>query len=289
MRVAFLGLGLIGGSVASALRRAGGWSCVAWTPSGEGPRLALAAGAIDGIAATPEEAVRGAEVVILAAPPVSCLGLLEALAVPGMLDAGALVTDVASTKARILGRAADLGLRFVGGHPMAGRETPGFAAADPDLFVGRPWVIVEPEGRPDPEGVALVEALARATGARPLRMGAAAHDRAVAAISHLPLVASVALVEAVAGGPGELAPDDWLAAADLAAGGWAGMTRLARGNATMGAGIAATNAPALARRLRAYRDRLDEWLALLEAPDGPDADALRDRFAAAAARLSGLR
>jgi prephenate dehydrogenase len=289
MRIAFLGLGLIGGSIASALRRAGGWSCVAWTPSGEGPRLALAAGAIDGIAATPGEAVRGADIVLLAAPPISCLGLLEALAAPGMLDPRALVTDVASTKGRVVERAAVLGLRFVGGHPMAGRETPGFGAADPDLFVGRPWVIVEPDGRPDPEGVARVEALALATGARPLRMNAAAHDRAVAAISHLPLVASVALVEAVAGGPGEPAPDDWPAAAALAAGGWAGMTRLARGNATMGAGIAATNAPALARRLRAYRDRLDEWLALLEGPDGPDADQLRDRFVAAAARLAERR
>jgi len=97
-------------------------------------------------------------------------------------------------------------------------------------------------------------------------------------------------VEAAAGAAGEPPPADWPAAVALAASGWRDATRLARGDATMGAGIAATNATALAATLRAYRDRLDAWLALLEAtgPDGlPDEAAIRARLAAARERLAG--
>jgi prephenate dehydrogenase len=95
-------------------------------------------------------------------------------------------------------------------------------------------------------------------------------------------------VEAVTGtGP---QPDpDWAAAARLAATGWRDTTRLARGDAVMGAEIAASNAPAIAAVLRAYRARIDAWIEALEAPDGPDAAALRDRLAAARARLDGDR
>jgi prephenate dehydrogenase len=109
----------------------------------------------------------------------------------------------------------------------------------------------------------------------------------VAAISHLPLVAAVALTESVAGvvADGETGREDWPEARSLAASGWRDMTRLARGDVAMGAGIAATNAAALATRLRDYRDRLDEWITLLEAPDGPDAGELEARLAAARARL----
>ncbi len=292
MEVTFLGLGLVSGSIAHALRRAGGWTSAAWTPSGDGPRRALAAGVIDRLATSLEDAIGAADLVVLGAPPSACLDLLDRLAIArGSMARGAVVTDVASTKARIVARAEALGLRFVGGHPMAGREVAGFEAAAPDLFVGRPWVIVAGRGGPagaaasDEEAIARVEALVRATGARPVHMDAATHDAAVAAISHLPLVASVALVEAVAGGPGEPAPDGWRAAAELAAGGWAGMTRLARGDAAMGAGIAATNEAALARALRAYGARIDEWIAALERPGGPDEAALLARFQAANDRL----
>lgn len=290
MRVALLGLGLVGGSLARALHGAG-WNVAAWTPAGTGPRAALAAGAVDVASASIEEAVSGADVVVLAASASACLDLLDRLggASRTALEPGALVTDVASTKVLLMRRAAARGVRFVGGHPMAGRETSGFGASDRDLFDGRPWVVVAPEAGDD-AGVAAVEAMARTCGARPVRMTAAEHDAAVAGVSHLPLVVAAALVEAVAGGPGELPPSGWQAAARLAAGGWAGATRLARGDAAMGAAIARTNAGPLAAGLRDVRARLDEWLALLEAdePDGlPDERALRDRLAAARARLEG--
>jgi prephenate dehydrogenase len=164
---------------------------------------------------------------------------------------------------------------------MAGRETTGFGAADATLFRDRPWVVVP--GRADADAVARVEALAAACGAKAFTLDARAHDSYVAAISHMPLVVSVALVEAVAGRGPEPRPD-WAWAEALGAGGWASMTRLARGDATMGAGIAATNAGQMAARLRDVRVALDEWIALLEAAD-PDEPELHARFAAARARL----
>ena len=289
MRLALLGLGLVGGSIARAARAAGA-EVAAWTPAGSGPRAALAAGALDRAASSPGEAIAGADLVVLAAPPTACLELLDLLAgaAAAALAPGAVVSDVASTKVRIVARAEQLGLRFVGGHPMAGRETSGFGGADGDLFRGRPWVVVPRAA--DEAANALVEELARTCGAVPVRMGADAHDAAVAGISHAPLVLAAALVEAVAGAPGSPADPGWPVAAALAAGGWASATRLARGDPGMGAGIAATNAGPLADRLRMVRSRLDEWIALLDAraADGlPDAEALRARLAAARTRLKG--
>ncbi len=289
MRVALLGLGLIGGSIARALAAADGADAahhvVAWTPGGEGPRQALAAGVIDAAAGDPGTAVAGADLVVLAAPPLACAELIRRLGADlrPSLAPGVTVTDVASTKAFLARAARDAGVAYVGGHPMAGRETSGFAAADASLFQGRPWVIGEPVGGGDPE---LVRSLALACGADPVEIEAETHDRLVAAISHLPLLTAVALVEAVAG-TGRVTTDDWPAAAGLAASGWRDTTRLARGDVTMGAEIAATNALAIAARLRAYRDRLDEWLVILEAPGGPDPDVIRERLAAARARLEG--
>jgi prephenate dehydrogenase len=221
---------------------------------------------------------------VLAAPPLACAELLRRLGADlrPSLPPGATVTDTASTKGLLARTAREAGVPYVGGHPMAGRETSGFGAADAALFRGRPWVIGEPIAGGDP---ALVRALALACGARPVEIEAERHDRLVAAISHLPLLTSVALVEAVAGR--ELAADDWPAASALAASGWRDTTRLARGDVTMGTEIAATNAAALAARLRDYRDRLDEWLAILEQPGGPDPELIRERLAAARALLEG--
>ncbi|HEX8026458.1 MAG TPA: prephenate dehydrogenase/arogenate dehydrogenase family protein, partial [Candidatus Limnocylindrales bacterium] len=219
----------------------------------------------------------------LAGPPLAVLAALDGVADArrsGALGEDATITDVASTKARITARAAELGLPFVGGHPMAGKELTGFGAADPDLFVDRPWVIV-PVGIATHRHVVHATALTWATGARPLELTAEAHDRAVAAISHLPLVAAAALVEAVT------SSGDWAVARALAASGWASATRLAKGDPEMGAGILATNATEVAARLRRARDVLDAWIAELEvgsgggAPAGPRPEALRSRLAAA--------
>lgn len=289
MRIAFLGFGLIAGSVARAVRAnaaVAGWTMTAWSPSGVGPAQAQADGAIDRAAATPADAVAGSDVVVLAAPAPACLAALDELAagLGGALSAETVITDVASTKAALRRRADELGLRYVGGHPMAGIEAAGYRAARPDLFVGRPWVLV-PGSVANPGDVARVESLARACGAETIEMDAEVHDQAVAGISHLPLLLSAALAEAVSGtDPGEAAPG-WATASRLAASGWRDMTRLARGDPRMGAGIAATNGPALAGRLRDLRAVLDRWQSELDAPGGPDAAAIEERLRAARSRL----
>jgi prephenate dehydrogenase len=287
MRIAMLGLGLIGGSVARALRsrEPGGWSIAAWTPDGTGPGLAVVDGLVDEATSDPQAAISGAALIVLAAPPVAALGLLDDLAGPWRqaIAPNAVVTDVASTKTAMVLRATALGLPFVGGHPMAGRETSGFAAATDDLFVDRPWVVVPGA---DVTAVERVETLARAVGARPIRMGAAEHDAAVAGISHLPLIVAAALVESVAGGSDGPAAD-WPVASSLAASGWRDTTRLARGDVTMGTDIALTNAPAIAARLDALRRVLDDWSAALERPGGPDRTAIEAHLATARDRLGG--
>jgi len=255
-----LGLGLIGGSVARSAARAG-MDVRAWTPAGRGPRDAVDNG-IEA-ASSLRDAVAGADLVVLAAPPIASLALIDELADAGALSHEAVVTDVVSTKVAISERARAAGLRFVGGHPLAGRETSGYAASDADLFRDRPWVIVPPEPADD-EAEARVTTLTAACGARVVRMTAADHDRAVATISHLPLLLAAALAETAANGA------DWPAARALAAGGWASMTRLARGDPEMGAGILATNADEVAARLRALAATLDAWAADLTGPDAAE-------------------
>ncbi len=279
MHIGFLGFGLIGGSIARAVRadpEHASWTMTAWSPTGDGPRRAVADGTLSAWAEAPMAAIAQADLVVLAGPPTACLGSLDGLAGPwrGSLRPDAVVTDVASTKAVIVAHADRLGLRFVGGHPMAGRELAGYAAAQADLFADRPWVLV-PGTTAQAGDVDLVESLAIACGARVVRMDAETHDRAVAGISHLPLVVSAALAAAIVGTD---ASQDWPVASQLAASGWRDMTRLARGDVAMGAGIAATNAPAIAARLRDLRAELDEWLAELERPGGPDEAALAGRL-----------
>lgn len=290
MRIAFLGFGLISGSIARALRSSpdARWSradLVAWSPTGVGPAQAVADGILDHAARDAATAVAGADLVILGAPPLDVIRLLDALAeqLRDQLSPDAVVTDVASTKSMIVAAADRARLRFVGGHPMAGREQAGYGAATAGIFEDRPW-IVTPGAAAAPADGGLIEELARACGARPVRMTADEHDAATAGISHLPLVAAVALVEAVSGSAaGEQA--GWGAAGQLAASGWRDMTRLARGDVAMAAGIAATNPDHLAARIRAFQAALDAWLVELERAGGPDPDRLAARFAAARERL----
>lgn len=288
VRIALLGFGLIGGSLAKALRQPAAWEgprpvVAAWSPSGRGPAVALHDGVIDEAAETPAAAVRGADLVVLAGPVPACLTMLDDLAGAwrGVVAPGAVVTDVASTKAALVLRATALGVRYVGGHPMAGREASGYEAATAGLFVDRPWVVVPGA---DEDAVGRVETLARAAGARPIRMSAAAHDRAVAGISHVPLLVAAALVEAVAGSPGA-ARDGWADAHALAATGWRDMTRLARGDVAMGTGIVTTNAPAIAARVRDLISALERWADELERDGGPDPEVVRDHLARARAML----
>ena len=259
MRVAIVGFGLIGGSVALALgaRHPGQWQVTAWSPSLAGPRRALARGVVAAVAPDPETAARSAELVLLAAPLLANLDLVDRLG-PRLAETDATLSDVSSTQSVIAARAARIpGLHFVGGHPMSGRERRGYGAARADLFEGRPWAVL-PSPSARPLDLTRVRSLAEACGARPLELDTERHDQAVAAVSHLPLLASVALAESVAGS------SEWATARQLAAQGWRDMTRLARGDAELGAGILVTNARHVAPWLQRYRAALEGWQVTLD-------------------------
>jgi len=266
-RLAVLGFGLIGGSIVQALaqRRPGAWVVTAWSRSADGPRQALAAGLLSAVAADPDVAAAAAEVTLLAASPMANVELVSRVG-PAIAAAGGLLTDVTSVQAPMTAAAAQVSdLRAVGGHPMSGRERAGYEAADPELFVGRPWVVL-PGPSATPDDIELVERLATDCGARPVRLDPAAHDAAVALISQLPLVVAASLVAAASEAP------EWPVARTLTAQGWRDTTRLARGDPALGAGMLALNAGRVADALRRQRAVLDTWQRRLDALAADDTD-----------------
>jgi len=209
-RMAVIGLGQIGGSIALAAREVGAVSGVTgWSRTPETLRRATQLGIIDTGAGSAREAVGGAAVVVLATP-VGSLGAVAAEIAPALAP-GALVIDAGSVKgkaiddveAALAAGGAEPG-RFVGCHPLAGTERFGPDAAAPELFRGRHCVIC-PSPRTLPDALALAERLWTALGAEPLRMDAALHDRVLGAASHLPHVAAYALASVLGGLEGETA------------------------------------------------------------------------------------
>jgi prephenate dehydrogenase len=243
--VAVVGLGLIGGSIARGLTRRG-WR-VLGVDRAAPLRAALRAGAIAQGFRSVLPAAREAQVVVLAAPPAANRRLLRALA--AMRPRPGVVTDVGSVKGPICAEARRLGLRgFVGGHPMAGRERSGFAASSADLFRDRPWVLVHAPAAA--LSARLVTRMARALGARVKRMDAAAHDRAVAFVSHLPQLVAWALRDAARG--------DAVASRhlDVAGTGFADMTRLGVSPRGLWREILRENRAEVARAQRVFRTAL---------------------------------
>jgi prephenate dehydrogenase len=187
--VAIVGLGLVGGSLARALTAAG--YRVIGHDRPPVLRQALSARAIAVAARSVPLAVADADIVVLAASPRTNRRLLPQVA--RAARPGATLTDVGSVKRGICGDARRRGLaRFVGGHPMAGREKSGFAASKPDLFDGRRWILT-PDVGTVPASLRAMRGLVRATGARPVVMSPAEHDRTVAYLSHVPQVMAWAL------------------------------------------------------------------------------------------------
>ncbi|MBA3948759.1 MAG: prephenate dehydrogenase/arogenate dehydrogenase family protein [Acidobacteria bacterium] len=252
-RVVIAGLGLIGGSVALALRR--GRPDLALAGWDEEHILAdgLARGVIDAVC-RPEE-LQDDDVFLIAAPPHASLFLLDALQA---LPAGVIVTDVVSTKRVIVEAAVAKSLRFVGGHPMAGSEKSGLAHARADLFDDKRWFLVD-AGAGD-EANDAVEAIVAVTGARPEWIEATHHDRLMAALSHLPQIAASALM-AVAG---RLAGESNL---DVAGAGLRDTTRLAGSDPELWSEIAASNAEELSRAVRELREALERVEKSLDASE----------------------
>jgi prephenate dehydrogenase len=240
--VRVLGTGLLGTSIGLALA-AQGTRVVLADPSPTALTLAANLGAGE-----PDPGGVRARVTVVAAPPdVTAQVVARALAD----DPGATVTDVASVKGEVL-RAlertgADLS-RYVGGHPMAGRERSGPLAARGDLFVGRPWVVC-PGDKSDPARVADVRLLAQATGASPVVMGVDEHDAAVAVVSHVPQVAASLVAARL-----QHATDDVVA---LAGQGLRDVTRVAASDPLLWTQILGANAGRVQEVLLALRTDLD--------------------------------
>ncbi len=194
MRLAVLGVGLIGGSVALAARERLGAEVHGWDPDARALAGAVRRDALDRAAGSLAEAVDGAEVVVVAAP----VGALPE-AVGAALDAAgpdAVVTDVGSTKRAVV--AAHEDPRFVGGHPLAGAETAGVEHARADLFEGATWYLT-PTATTTGVGLERLYRLLGGLGARPQAIDAVTHDAILAGVSHLPHVLANVLVSQVAG------------------------------------------------------------------------------------------
>ena len=253
-RVAVLGLGLMGGSLALALRG----SCAARVgvdPKPETLALALEMGAVDFATDDLIDALSRADLVVLAAPVRTNLALLKSIprAHPGPL----MILDLSSTKSEIVAAMNRLPAAYaaVGGHPMCGKETSGLVHADSKLFVNTPFALTETD-RTTPELRQVVETLIAIVGAQPLWLAAGTHDRWAAAVSHLPYLTSLALADCT--------PQD---AAPLISSGFQSVSRLAASDPTMMLDILTTNRTQLLAALERFQASIDSLRETLQNDD----------------------
>lgn len=275
-RVAVIGVGLIGGSFALALKSAKACAEVVGVGrSRANLEAALALGAIDVATGDVAQAVRGADLVLVATPVAQFAAVFRALAPE--LAPDALVTDAGSTKRDVVAAArAQLGAkiaRFVPAHPIAGAEHSGAAAAKADLFRGK-RVVLAPLAENAPRSIERIAAVWRACGARTSSMSPEEHDGVFAAVSHLPHLLAFALVNDIAERPnsGQLF--------GYAAGGFRDFTRIASSHPEMWRDICIANRDALLEELMRYGAQLESIRALLTAGD---AAGLEEVFAKARA------
>ncbi|HEX6061922.1 MAG TPA: prephenate dehydrogenase [Candidatus Limnocylindria bacterium] len=266
--VAVVGLGLMGSSFALALKRARPEMVVV----GCDRNPVVVRKALDrdivSTANTDLTPVSMADLVVVGAP---INALREVFAGLAAVAEGALVTDMASTKADVAEWAAAEGLDLVGGHPMCGKEVSGIDHADPSMFQDAPWVLTRDEPR--------INELVRAVGAHPVVIDAITHDRLVAGVSHAAFLLSVGYVLAVSRGK------DWPEASRLAAGGFRDMSRLAAGEPDLYAGVVRTNRENIIEMLDAVSAELTRLRRHIEADDPrlielfEEARAVRERWA----------
>lgn len=261
-RVAIVGLGLIGGSLGLALRQARAAEQVAGYDLGRGVSdQARRIGAIDQPYSALADAVRGAELIVLATPVGAMRALLQNMAT--IAPPGAVITDVASTKSQVITWAEEFlpgNVYFVGGHPMAGKEVSGVAAADPTLFRDRIYCLT-PTKKTSPVALNKVSIMIETLGGRVRFLEPAEHDGQVARVSHLPFIASSALMKTVA------ESSSWGDASLLASSGFRDTTRLAAGSPEMYRDICLTNSETLIRVLDEYMASLQAFRAGIAAHD----------------------
>jgi len=269
-KLAVIGAGLIGGSFALAVRRAGfAGPTAGYDRDRSALERAVALHAIDEIAESVSEATRGADLVVVAVPVRAIGAVLHDVGLA--LDAKAVVTDVGSTKAEVVAIARqelrERFTRFVPGHPTAGREASGIEAATLDLFKGA-RVVLTPTPETDPQATDFVRSAWEAAGARVSCLAAVDHDRIFAAVSHLPHLLSFALVSEIA------SRTDSQDLFSFAAGGFRDFTRIAASSPEMWRDIALQNRAALLEELDRYAVRLTVFRELIEKADGPALERL---------------
>lgn len=256
-RVTIIGLGLMGGSLAAALKsRQAVRELVGVSRRAETVAYAEASNYVDRGTCDPRQGVEGADAVILATPVRAILKLISELG--PYLKPGCLLLDLGSTKKAIVEAMAGLPapVQPVGGHPLCGKELSGLEAAASDLYEGATFVLV-PLPRTTPEALHLAEELAQAAGARPLTMSdAARHDRLLAVTSHLPYLLAAALVAVAEEVDDELI---W----QMMAGGFRDTSRLAAGNVDMRLDIFLTNQGPVREAIARFSQQLEHMAALL--------------------------
>ena len=274
-KLVVIGVGLIGGSLAAALKRKEIVDRVVGVGRGRANiERALSLGVIDEASNDLGAAASDADVVLVAVPVGQTAGVLKQLR--GSLKSGAVVTDAGSTKRDFVTLArAEFGAALgnvVPGHPIAGAERTGVDAASPDLFIGK-RVVLTPLPESSDESVDRVEAMWRACGAEVIRMSAEHHDSVFSAVSHLPHVLSYALVEMIAsrGNAEELF--------SFAASGFRDFTRIAGSSPEMWRDICASNRDQLVSDIEAFKQAL---VAMADHIRTGEVDSLEAIFAAAA-------
>jgi len=263
MKLALLGCGLLGGSLAAAWRKSGRADhVVGYDLAADRSQRAAALGIVDRAASCVAEAVADADYIALATPVGSMASLF--LEVGRHAPEAAIITDVGSTKVELIHRAREaLGeafARFVPAHPIAGGALPGVEHASADLFRGC-WVITTPQAQTRADALERIESNWTACGASIERMSAQEHDRIFASVSHLPHLLAFALVQMLAAQP------DGSRKLHFAGAGFRDFTRIAASDATMWRDIALANRAALALELDQYRHQLETLQSAVESGD----------------------
>jgi prephenate dehydrogenase len=261
--VAIIGLGLIGGSIGSALRQGkkSGWEIVGHSRRRETVAKALNLGAIERGETNLKDVVEQAELVIIATPALTVKEIFSDIA--PYLPSGCIVTDTASTKVQVMKWAEEIlppRVDFIGGHPMAGRETYGIHAAEAKLFRGCTYCLT-PSEKASAESINTVIGMTRKLGAIPFFVDAQEHDKLVAGISHLPMLLSAALVSLTTKDP------SWPRMSELAASGYHDLTRLASGNPEVNSDICLSNQEAIIDWIDKFSRELERYRQLVAKRD----------------------
>ncbi|MBE6102182.1 MAG: prephenate dehydrogenase/arogenate dehydrogenase family protein [Selenomonas ruminantium] len=282
VRLAIIGVGLIGGSLGLCLKQAMGKDIyiTGLCRTQASMDKAVELGAVDFAHSEVERVVAEADIVFLSPPVLQIVPMVKKL-LP-YLKPGTIITDAGSTKQYIWQQLQGFlpeDIYYIAGHPMTGREKSGVTAARADLFRGKAYVIVEDTGAPEEAHEKLMQVL-RHTGANFTTLDIKKHDRCASVISHVPHVTAAALVTLL-----NRSGDDLESCIKLIGGGFTDTTRIASSNADMWADICMTNGEAINRHLKELQSILGE---VIGAIDSHDRKAIHDYFSASKARRDSL-